>query len=336
MAAMEPVRRAAPMSPGSRVYVAGHRGLVGSAIVRRLQRDGFTDVLTAGRDELDLRDQSSVTQWFAANRPDYVFLVAGTVGGVLANSTRPAEFIYDNLMIHGTVVHAAYQCGVSKLLYLGSSCIYPRLADQPITEEALLTGPLEPTNEPYAIAKIAGIKLCQAYRRQYGCDFISAMPTNLYGPNDNFDLTSSHLLPALIRKFHDAKVAGAAEVEVWGTGTPMRELMHVDDLADACVHLMQHYSDDIHVNVGTGVDHTIRDIADMVREVVYPQAVLRFDTSKPDGTPRKVVDITRLRETGWEPTVALADGIATTYRWFADQQQSHADVRGMTAATTGS
>lgn len=317
------------MSPDTSVFVAGHRGLVGSAIVRRLRACGYSSVLTVGRDALDLRDQSAVSEWFSANRPQYVFLVAGTVGGVWANATRPAEFIYDNLMIHGTVVHAAYQTGVSKLLYLGSSCIYPRLARQPITEDQLLTGPLEPTNEPYAIAKIAGIKLCQAYRRQYGCDFISAMPTNLYGPNDNFDLSSSHLLPALIRKFHDAKLAGASEVEVWGTGTPMRELMHVDDLADACIHLMLEYSDDSHINIGTGVDLTIREIADLVREVIYPQATLRFDTSKPDGTPRKVVDITRLRATGWQGSIDLADGIRRTYQWFLDQQAEHGELRGI-------
>ena len=317
------------MSPDASVFVAGHRGLVGSAIVRRLRACGYSSLLTVGRDALDLRDQSAVSEWFSANRPQYVFLVAGTVGGVWANATRPAEFIYDNLMIHGTVVHAAYQTGVSKLLYLGSSCIYPRLARQPITEDQLLTGPLEPTNEPYAIAKIAGIKLCQAYRRQYGCDFISAMPTNLYGPNDNFDLSSSHLLPALIRKFHDAKMAGVSEVEVWGTGTPMRELMHVDDLADACIHLMLEYSDDSHINIGTGVDLTIRQIADLVREAIYPQATLRFDTSKPDGTPRKVVDVTRLRATGWQGSIDLADGIRRTYQWFLDQQARNGELRGI-------
>ena len=317
------------MSPDASVFVAGHRGLVGSAIVRRLRACGYSSLLTVGRDALDLRDQSAVSEWFSANRPQYVFLVAGTVGGVWANATRPAEFIYDNLMIHGTVVHAAYQTGVSKLLYLGSSCIYPRLARQPITADQLLTGPLEPTNEPYAIAKIAGIKLCQAYRRQYGCDFISAMPTNLYGPNDNFDLSSSHLLPALIRKFHDAKMAGVSEVEVWGTGTPMRELMHVDDLADACIHLMLEYSDDSHINIGTGVDLTIRQIADLVREAIYPQATLRFDTSKPDGTPRKVVDVTRLRATGWQGSIDLADGIRRTYQWFLDQQARNGELRGI-------
>src|SRR3954452_16768857 len=278
------------MDKQARIYVAGHAGLVGSAIVRRLEAAGHRSIVTAKRQQLDLRDQSEVSHWFKANRPEYEFLVAGTVGGILANSTRPAEFIYDNMMIHGTVVHASHQYDVTKLLYLGSSCIYPRQATQPITEEQLLTGPLEPTNEWYAIAKISGIKLCQAYRRQYGDDFISAMPTNLYGPNDNFDLASSHVLPAFIRKFHDAKVAGRREVEIWGTGSPMRELLHVDDLADACVHLMRHYSDHSHINVGTGVDLSIRELAEKVRDLVYPQAELVFDPSKPDGTPRKVLD----------------------------------------------
>jgi GDP-L-fucose synthase len=322
------------MERDARIFVAGHRGLVGSAIVRRLEAEGCSHILTAARDQLDLRDQSEVSHWFKAHRPDYVFLVAGTVGGILANSTRPAEFIYDNLMIHGTVVHAAHQYPVRKLLYLGSSCIYPRQATQPITEEQLLTGPLEPTNEWYAIAKIAGIKLCQAYRRQYAHDFISAMPTNLYGPHDNFDLTSSHVLPALIRKFHDAKLTGGNDVVVWGTGSPMREFLHVDDLADACLHLMDHYSEDGHINVGTGVDLSIRELAEKVRDVVYPQAELVFDTSKPDGTPRKVLDVTRLRNTGWQPTIDLDTGIRTTYQWFLDQQAANADLRGVGAAAT--
>lgn len=305
-----------------RVFVAGHRGLVGSAIMRRLAADGFSDVVTATRAELDLRDQAAVTAWFERVRPQYVFLVAGTVGGILANSTRPAEFIYDNMMIHGTVVHAAHLVGTEKLLYLGSSCIYPRDAAQPITEDALLTGPLEATNEWYAIAKIAGIKLCQAYRRQYGRDFISAMPTNLYGPNDNFDLTSSHVLPALIRKFHDAKLAGRTEVEIWGTGSAMREFLHVDDLADACVHLMDTYSEDSHINVGTGVDITIRKLAEHIRDIVHPDAELVFDTTKPDGTPRKVLDTSRLTATGWTPSIDLATGITTTYQWYLDNTDS--------------
>ena len=318
-----------PMPKEARIYVAGHGGLVGSAVVRRLQAGGFTNVLTATRAQLDLRDQGAVNTWFEQNRPDYVFLVAGTVGGILANSTRPAEFIYDNLMIHGTVVEASHRVNVTKLLYLGSSCIYPRHATQPITEEQLLTGPLEPTNEWYAIAKIAGIKLCQAYRRQYGSDFISAMPTNLYGPEDNFDLSSSHVLPALIRKFHDAKQSGGKAVEIWGTGSPMREFLHVDDLADACVFLIENYSDDMHINVGTGVDLSIRELAEKVRDVVYPAAELQFDTSKPDGTPRKVLDVSRLNNLGWSPSYTLDSGLASTYQWFLDQQDSHTAMRGM-------
>jgi GDP-L-fucose synthase len=326
----------ANLDRNARVYVAGHRGLVGSALVRRLEGEGFGNILTATREQLDLRDQSEVSHWFKANRPHYVFLVAGTVGGIMANSTRPAEFIYDNLMIHGTVVHSAYESKVDKLLYLGSSCIYPRDATQPITEDELLTGPLEPTNEWYAIAKIAGIKLCQAYRRQYGCDFISAMPTNLYGPGDNFDLTSSHVLPALMRKFHDAKLAAETgspnEVMVWGTGSALREFLHVDDLAAACVYLMEHYSDDSHINVGTGVDLSIRALAETIRDVVNPEAELVWDTSKPDGTPRKLLDISRLRALGWSPSIELGDGIESTYRWYLDQLSGDADLRGVDAA----
>ena len=304
------------MNPSNRIFVAGHRGLVGSAIIRRLEADACSTVLTATREQLDLRDQAAVNYWFRANRPEYVFLVAGTVGGILANSTRPAEFIYDNMMIHATVVHASHLFGVKKLLYLGSSCIYPREAPQPMPEEALLTSPLEPTNEPYAVAKIAGIKLCESYRRQYGCDFISAMPTNLYGPNDNFDLASSHVLPALIRKFHEAKTRGERDVTIWGSGTVRREFLHVDDLADACVFLMDRYSESRHINVGTGEDLTIAELAAMVRDEVYPGARLVFDTSKPDGAPRKLLDVARLRALGWRHRIELRDGIADTYRWF--------------------
>jgi GDP-L-fucose synthase len=300
------------------IFVAGHGGLVGSAILRRLDAAGYRNVATASRAQLDLRDQSAVNYWFRDHRPQYVYLVAGTVGGILANSTRPAEFLYDNLMIHATVVEAARLLDVEKLLYLGSSCIYPREATQPITEDELLTGPLEPTNEPYAIAKIAGIRLCQAYRKQYGCNFIAAMPTNLYGPNDNFDLNSSHVLPAMIRKFHDAKVEGRAEVEIWGSGTPRREFLHVDDLADACVFLMDNYEDDGHINVGTGEDIQIRELAEMVREVVYPGVEIVQDRSKPDGTPRKLLDVSKLHGIGWRHTVDLKDGVADTYRWFLD------------------
>jgi GDP-L-fucose synthase len=263
-----------------------------------------------------------VSYWFRANRPDYVFLVAGTVGGIFANSTRPAEFIYDNMLIHATVVHAAHQYGVRKLLYLGSSCIYPRMAPQPMKEEHLLTGLLEPTNEPYAIAKIAGIKLCEAYRRQYGANFISAMPTNLYGPNDNFDLTQSHVLPALIRRFHDAKVEGRREIEIWGTGNPRREFLHADDLADACVFLMNNYDELGHINVGTGEDLSIRELAETLRNVIHPSATLRFDTSKPDGPPRKLLDVSRLHALGWKHRISLDEGVASTYRWFLDHQDS--------------
>jgi GDP-L-fucose synthase len=303
----------------SRIFVTGHRGLVGSAIVRRLQAEGL-EPLTATRQALDLRDQSAVNRWFERERPQYVFLVAGTVGGILANSTRPAEFIYDNLMIHATCVHAAYLYGVDKLLYLGSSCIYPRDAPQPMTEEALLTGPLEPTNEAYAVAKIAGIKLCSAYRTQYGSNFISAMPTNLYGPNDNFDLTSSHVVPALMRKFHEAKIAGVREVSIWGSGAPRREFLHVDDLADACVFLMRHYEGPGHVNVGTGEDVTIRELAEVLRETIHPQALLTFDASKPDGAPRKLLDVGRLHTLGWRHRIGLREGIASTYRWFLEHR----------------
>jgi GDP-L-fucose synthase len=306
----------------NRVFVAGHRGLVGSAIVRRLARERDLQIQTATREQLDLRDQAAVNYWFKANRPEYVYLVAGTVGGIIANSTRPAEFIYDNMLIHATVVHAAHQYGAKKLLYLGSSCIYPRHAPQPMTESALLTGALEPTNESYAIAKIAGIKLCQAYRRQYGSNFVSAMPTNLYGPNDNFDLVSSHVLPAMIRKFHEAKEAGTREVVIWGTGTPRREFLHVDDLADACVFLMERYDGEEHVNVGTGEDLSIRELAETIRAIVYPEAALTFDTSKPDGMPRKLLDVSRLHALGWRHRIGLQQGIADTYRWFLDHQGS--------------
>jgi GDP-L-fucose synthase len=314
------------MHSDARVYIAGHGGLVGSAITRRLQQEGFRNILAATRDQLDLRDQAAVNYWFRANRPEYVFLVAGTVGGILANSTRPAEFIYDNMMIHATVVHAAHLFGVTKLLYLGSSCIYPRQCAQPIKEEYLLTGELEPTNEAYALAKIAGIKLCQFYRQQYSRNFISAMPTNLYGPNDNFDLQSSHVLPALIRKFHDAKAEGRTDVPIWGTGSPRREFLHVDDLADACVFLMQRYEGAGHINVGTGEDLSIRELAELVRDVIYPDASIVFDTTKPDGTPRKLLDVSRLHALGWKHRIELREGIAQSYAWFLDH---HSSARGI-------
>ena len=314
-----------------RVFVAGHRGLVGSAIIRRLEAVPGVTILSATRDQLDLRDQAAVNYWFKANRPQYVYLVAGTVGGILANSTRPAEFIYDNMMIHATVVHAAHLFGVKKLLYLGSSCIYPRHCEQPMREEHLLGGELEPTNEAYAVAKIAGIKLCQAYRAQYGNDFISAMPTNLYGPYDNFDLASSHVLPAMIRRFHEAKLEGREEVVIWGTGTPRREFLHVDDLADACVFLMNRYSESRHVNVGTGEDLSIRELATLVRDIVHPRARLVFDPGKPDGMPRKLLDVSRLHELGWRHRIALRAGITSTYEWFINNA-TH--VRGLAATAS--
>lgn len=317
----------ATMALDARIFIAGHAGLVGSSILRRLEGDGFTNLLTVRRDQLDLRDQAAVNYWFRANRPEYVFLVAGTVGGIMANSSRPAEFLYDNLLIHGTVIEASRMFDVSKVLYLGSSCIYPRHAKQPITEDELLAGPLEPTNEGYALAKITGIKLCDFYRKQYGSNFISAMPTNLYGPNDNFDLTSSHVLPALIRKFHDAKVSGEVEVEIWGTGSPMREFLHVDDLADACLFLMQNYDQPGHINVGTGEDLPIRNLANLVRDVVHPEAELMFDETKPDGMPRKVLDVSRLHDLGWKHKISLRDGIESTYRWFLETDSSN--VRGL-------
>jgi GDP-L-fucose synthase len=321
-------RSEGPLGPGTdtRIFVAGHAGLVGSAIERRLRAAGYDQLLLARRRDLDLRDQSAVNRWMAEHRPQQVYLVAGTVGGIMANSTRPAEFIYDNMMIHATVVQAAHEFGVEKLLYLGSSCIYPRHSTQPISESELLTGTLEPTNESYAIAKIAGIKLCQAYKRQYGSNFISAMPTNLYGPGDNFDLTSSHVIPALIRKFDDARREDRHEVEIWGTGQPMREFLHVDDLADACVFLMDNYDDLEHINVGTGQDLTIRELAELVRDVVHPDAELRFDTTKPDGMPRKVLDVSKLNSLGWKPSISLRDGVESTYRWYLAQARD--TIRG--------
>jgi GDP-L-fucose synthase len=315
----------------ARIFVSGHAGLVGSALLRRLRASGYDHVLTARRDQLDLRDQAAVNYWFRANRPEYVFLVAGTVGGIMANSTEPARFLYDNMMIHATVVDAAHHFGAAKLLYLGSSCIYPRLAEQPIREEALLTGPLEPTNEGYALAKIAGIKLCQSYRRQYGDDFIAAMPTNLYGPNDNFDAAAGHLVPMLMRRFHEAKERGDTTVDVWGTGTPKRELMHVDDLADACAFLMERYDEEQFLNVGTGEDLTVAEIAGLVRDIVHPGAELRFDASRPDGMPRKVLDVTRIHDLGWRHRIGLEDGLRATYDWYLQA----AGVRGLVSPAGG-
>src|SRR4051812_14489910 len=320
---------ATPMHKNARIFVAGSRGLVGSAIVRRLEADGATRLLTATREQLDLRDQAAVNYWFRANRPEYVYLVAGTVGGILANSTRPAEFLYDNMMIHATVVGASHRFGVTKLLYLGSSCIYPRNAQQPITEDELLQGQLEPTNEPYALAKIAGIKLCQAYRRQYGCNFISAMPTNLYGPNDNFDLNSSHVLPALIRKMYEAKERGASSVVVWGSGRPRREFLHADDLADACLFLMRQYNDKGPVNIGTGEDLSIRQLAEMIRAVTGYEGNLRFDESKPDGTPRKWLDVTRLHALGWHHHINLEEGLRRTSADYLEHRPASKEITSL-------
>ncbi len=302
------------------IFVTGHRGMVGSALVRRLSAAGFENILTATRQELDLRDQTAVDSWFDRERPEYVIHAAGTVGGIHANRSRPADFLYDNLMIHATVLHSACRTGVSKLLYLGSSCIYPRDCPQPIREEYLLSGPLEPTNDAYAIAKIAGLKSCEAYRRQFGCNFISAMPTNLYGPNDNFDLNSSHVVPALIRKFHDARLEGAPKVAVWGTGNPRREFLHVDDLADACLFLMDRYDEAATINVGAGEDLAIRELAELIRDIVYPEAEIVFDSSMPDGTPRKLLDVTRLHARGWRHRIELREGLAAAYQWFCEQQ----------------
>ncbi len=308
------------MNERQKIYVAGHRGLVGSAIVRRLQRGGFRHILTAGRNEVDLTRQSAVEEFFAARRPDYVFLAAARVGGIQANATYPADFIRDNLLIQNNIIDAAWRHGAKKLLFLGSSCIYPKFAPQPIVEESLLSGPLEPTNEWYAVAKIAGIKMCQAYHRQYGFSAISLMPTNLYGPGDNFHPENSHVLPALIRRFHEAKQQGLPQVVVWGSGTPRREFLHVDDLADAALHLMEHYNDETIVNVGVGEDVTIGELAAMVKEVVGYRGELAFDTNKPDGTPRKLLDVSRLAATGWTASIGLEEGIRSTYEWFLEHQ----------------
>jgi GDP-L-fucose synthase len=300
---------------GKRVFVAGHRGMVGSALLGRLA-DEDCEILIVSRDQMDLRRQSDVEAWLADAKPQAVFVAAATVGGILANDSRPAEFLYDNLLIEANVIHAAWRAGVEKLLFLGSSCIYPKLAPQPIPEDSLLTGPLEPTNQWYAVAKIAGIKLCQAYRQQHGCDFISAMPTNLYGENDNFDLQSSHVLPALIAKAHAAKTEEKSDLEVWGTGKPRREFLYVADAADALVHLMRHYSGPEQVNIGTGRDISIADLAQLVCDIVGFEGSLRFRTDRPDGTPRKLLDVSRLRALGWRERTSLRDGIKRTYEWY--------------------
>jgi len=299
-----------------KILVTGHRGMVGSAIVRRLQDEDGVEIVTAARQEVDLRDPSAVDAWLERTRPQFVYHVAGLVGGILANSTRQAEFYYDNLAMAAAVLRAAHRHGVEKLLYLGSSCIYPRDCPQPIREEYLLTGPLEQTNYGYAIAKIAGLIGCQAYRDQYGCNFISAMPTNLYGPNDNFDPQSSHVLPGLIERFHAAKQRGQRQVTLWGTGSPLREFLHVDDLADACAFLMERYDQRDTVNIGSGQEVSIAQLADLAREIVYPEAELAYDRSKPDGTPRKRLDVSRLEALGWKARIPLREGIADAYRWF--------------------
>lgn len=302
---------------GKRVWVAGHNGMVGSALVRRLAKENC-DVVTVDRKVLDLNDQASTRDWIAEAKLDAVFLAAAKAGGILANDTYPVQFLYDNLMIEANIIEGSHRAKVAKLLFLGSSCIYPKLAPQPIPEEALLTGPLEPTNEWYAVAKIAGIKLCQAYRKQYGSDFISAMPTNLYGPGDNFDLNSSHVIPALIRKTHEASVNGKNELMIWGTGMPRREFLHVDDCADACVYLMKRYSEEMHVNVGSGADLTILDLVRMICDIVGFRGEIVHDLSKPDGTPRKLMSAEKIRNLGWVPTIPLTEGLANAYRWYLD------------------
>ena len=306
------------MNKGAKIYVAGDRGLVGSAIVRHLMKSGYENIIGQSSDELDLTNQQAVDSYFVSEKPDYVFLAAGKVGGVLANDSYPADFIYKNLMIESNVINAAYESGVKKLLFLGSTCIYPKLAPQPLKEEYLLTGPLETTNEWYAVAKIAGIKMCQAYRKQHGCDFISAMPTNLYGPGDNFDLQSSHVLPALIRKFHEAKISDSPSVTMWGTGSPKREFCHVDDCAEACVFLMNEYSGNGIVNIGVGEDVSISDLGEMIKSIVGFQGNIEYDTSKPDGTPRKLVDVSKIHSLGWRANTSLEDGVAATYQWYLD------------------
>lgn len=309
------------MNLNSKIYVAGHRGLVGSAILRKLEQDGYNNLVYKTSKELDLRDKNAVDSFFENEKPEYVFLAAAKVGGIVANNEFPADFIRDNLMIQTNVIDASYRNNVTKLLFLGSTCIYPKLAPQPLKEEYLLTGPLEPTNDAYALAKISGIKMCQSYNKQYGTTYISAMPTNLYGENDNFDLQSSHVLPALMRKFHEAKEQGKTSVEIWGTGTPKREFLYSDDLADACVFLMNHYNDDEIVNIGVGEDVTIRELAETIKTVVGFEGELTFDTSKPDGTPRKLVDTSKINELGWSAKVELREGVKRAYDWYLENMK---------------
>lgn len=313
------------MEKTAKIYLAGHQGLVGSAIHRKLSAEGFGRIITRTLRELDLRNQAATAEFFAAEKPEYVFLAAAKVGGILANNTYPAEFIHDNLAIQTNVIHQSYLHGVKKMLFLGSSCIYPKLAPQPMKEEHLLTGVLEPTNEPYAIAKIAGIKMCQAYNRQYGTRFISVMPTNLYGPHDNFDLQTSHVLPALIRKFHEAKINNRAFVEIWGSGLPRREFLYVDDLAAACLFLMQRYDGSEIVNIGVGEDITIKDLALLIKEIVGFEGELRFDSGKPDGAPRKLLDVSRLHALGWKAEISLQEGISAAYRWYRENEAANSN-----------
>jgi GDP-L-fucose synthase len=308
------------MEKNSKIYVAGHRGMVGSAIVRKLKQEGFENIITRTSAELDLRNQAAVDDFFSKERPAYVFLAAAKVGGILANNTYRAQFLYDNLMMESNIIHASYVTAVQKLLFLGSSCIYPKLAEQPMKEEALLTGLLEPTNEPYAISKIAGIKLCEAFRDQYGCNYVAAMPTNLYGQGDNYNLETSHVIPAMLRKFHEGKVNNAGSVTIWGSGTPLREFMYVDDLADACVFIMQEYNDKLFLNVGTGEEISIGDLARVVGEVVGFTGNIVFDSSKPDGTPRKLMDSGRLHKLGWKHKTSLKEGLEHTYKLFVSTQ----------------
>ncbi len=308
------------MNKNDKIYVAGHKGMVGSAIVRKLKKEGFGNIITRTSAEGDLRNQQEVKDFFQAEKPDYVFLAAAKVGGIHANNTYRGEFLYDNLMIQNNVIHSSYEVDVKKLQFLGSSCIYPKLAPQPLNEDALLTGLLEPTNEPYAIAKIAGIKLCDAYRAQYGCNFISLMPTNLYGPNDNYDLNNSHVLPALLRKFHEAKLKGEKQVVVWGTGSPLREFLHVDDLAEACFYLMQHYNEPHLINVGSGEEISIKDLALLIKDIVGFEGQLTFDTSKPDGTPRKLMDVSKLHNLGWKHKIGLKEGIEEVYHSYPQEE----------------
>ena len=311
---------------GKKIFVSGHRGMVGSATVRRLEQEEGVEILTASRADMDLTRQDEVEKWMAANKPDVVFVTAAKVGGILANDTYPAQFIYENLMIEANLIHSAYKNDVEKLVYLGSSCIYPKMAPQPIPEDALLTGPLEPTNEWYAIAKIAGIKLCQAYRKEYGCDYISGMPTNLFGPNDNFDLKNSHVLPAIIRKVYDAKQSGQKSIEIWGTGSAKREFLHVDDCADAMIFLLKNFSGPDHINIGSGEDLSILELTKLIMDVVGYDGEIVHDLSKPDGTPRKLMQVDRLKGLGWEPKYSLRAGVENAYKWFLDNRES---IRGL-------